>query len=398
MLILIYLKKIRSFIGKSKEYFLNFNQINFLLKNSSKKLRVIFLPSIEYHYPLFQRPQYLAINLANYKDIFLVYLEASNQFSKYKKIEKIKKNFYLCRYFRIIPDFFKSSWLYLVSGQTINTIYDLKKFKKKGHKIIYDYVDEISIDICGDKKAFQFLKERHEFIKKSNIADLVLLTTSEFYDEFKKYYPKDKLILMPNGVDLNIFDSKKNYQIPKDLERIYWQKKPIVGYHGAIAKWLDYEMIEKIIHSNEDLNFVFIGKDYDGSLKKLINKKRKNLFYLGVKNYKELPAYLNYFFCTWIPFKKGDIAKNTSPLKMYESLALKKLVLASFGLKQCYNTPGVYIFKNNDQFKYLISRIKRDYFNEALMKKIESFVKKNSWDYKVSLICSRIKKYKKYGD
>ncbi|MCX7698326.1 MAG: hypothetical protein N2114_02530 [Candidatus Goldbacteria bacterium] len=374
---MVILKKIRAIFGIIKEFVFNYYHINLIRKKSLEKNKIIFLPSIEYYYPLFQRPQYLANELSSKKNIFLLYLEASSVYSKYKKIEEIKKNLYLCRYFRTVPYFLKNSWFYLISGQAINTIHDLKKYKKMGHRIIYDYVDEISVDICGNNKTYQFLKERHNFIKTSKIADLILCTSEEFVNEFIRFYSKDKVIYLPNAVDLRIFNSNKNYPLPSDLIEIVKQKKLIIGYHGAMAKWLDYKLINKIAKNHPEINFVFLGLDYDRSLKEL-NQNLKNIFYLGVVNFKDLPKYLFYFNYSWIPFRKGKVAQNTSPLKLFESLAMGKLVLVTKDLKECYGFKGVYVFDNTlKEFDKALKKI-LDLKNK---KKIISCIYKNIFNY-----------------
>lgn len=387
-------KKIKSRVRLILEIFFYYGTLSFLKKISQSKIRLIYLPSIEYHYPLFQRPQYLALHLSKLKDIFFIYLQASFKFSKKKALEKINDNLYLSKLFRSIPYFIKNSYVMLISGQAITTVYDLKKYRQMGHIIIYDYVDEISLDICGDEKAYCFLKERHEKIKKEQLADLVFCTTKKFVDEFSHYYPKEKIVYVPNAVDIDIFNPKKRYQLPDDLKPIYNQKKVIVGYHGAMAKWLDYDLINQIAKAKPEVNFVFLGAKYDESINQL-NAGLPNIFYLGVKDYRQLPAYLKYFDYSWIPFKKGKIAEHTSPLKMYESLAMGKIVLVSESLKECYGYPGVYVFKNNLRFfMQTFDKVIKIKNKAIIFDKIQKELVNHSWQKRTLIIYKKLKKNK----
>jgi hypothetical protein len=44
------------------------------------------------------------------------------------------------------------------------------------------------------------------------------------------------------------------------------ERKPVIGYHGALARWFDYELFERVALIRQDLNFVLIGPDVDGQL------------------------------------------------------------------------------------------------------------------------------------
>jgi SAM-dependent methyltransferase len=383
------IRKRLSFYWEFTRYFLMIK--NLIKKIDQRKLKIIYLPSIEYHYPLFQRPQYLAENLVKNKDVFFIYLQASFLYSKKKAFEKIAENFYLSKLWRTVPYLIKPSWIMLVSGQAITTVYDLLRYKKIGQKIIYDYVDEITPEITGDEKSFEFLKERHEAIKQKRLADLVLVTAKKLYNEMLAYYPKNKVILVPNAVDTDIFNPKNQFKkYPTKLKEILNLKKPIIGYHGAIAPWLDFDLINNLAKKRPDLIFLFIGADYRDALKNL-DLSLKNIFYLGTVNYKEIPCYANLYDVAIIPFKKGEIAKKTSPLKLFEYLALGKLVVATEDLIECYNKPGVYIaFNEVSNFSEKIDLALKNKNNDRILKEIKKFVDKNTWSERVKKILKKI--------
>jgi glycosyltransferase involved in cell wall biosynthesis len=210
---------------------------------------------------------------------------------------------------RIKPD----SLVFLLSTQQLVTVNELKKIVSKGGRIIYDYVDEIHSDISGSQIMEDFLKVRHTFIKESGCADLVLCVSKKLYDETLEYYPEEKVLLAPNGVDYDHFQVKRNLKnIPEDLQKIVSLKRPIIGYYGAMANWLDYDLINQTAKNHPEWQFVFIGVDYNGGLKKL-DQSLDNIHFLGKKDYQDLPKYGIWFDIALIPFAKGEIAKSTSP-------------------------------------------------------------------------------------
>lgn len=378
-----YLKKLRSFLGRLKEFALNKKVIaEYQQLSRSKKNKFIFLPSIEYHFPLFQRPQYLALELSKIKENFVLYLQASSNYSKWTAKEKINRNLYLSNLFRTAAYFLPNSWIYLVSGQAVNTVYDIKKFRNFGHKIIYDYVDEISEEISGDRKTLFFLKDRHQKILKERLADIILCTHQKLYEQILRNYPKERVFYLSNGVDLNIFNPKKKYRLPKRLASFKSKFDLVVGYHGAIAPWLDFKLINQLVKNYPKIGFVFIGLDYLNSLKN-INLEQKNILYLGPVKYTDLPSYLGAFDVAWIPFKKGEIAKKTSPLKLYENLAMGLPVVASFCLSEAKDKPGVLLAKDIKDYYNNIYKTVELTKNKRIKEEIRQFVKKQSWEKKV---------------
>ncbi len=173
-----------------------------------------------------------------------------------------------------------------------------------------------------------------------------IATSQKLYNQLAEIFPKDKILLNKNAVNLEDFDKVSDI-LPEDIQSILKQGKPIVGYYGAIATWLNYDLLNKLSKERPDYNFVYIGSNFKG-LSRL--KNRENVFYLGEKDYKELYKYSSLFSCAIIPFKDGEIAKATSPVKLFEYMAVKKPVVCTKDLLECYGYEGVFIAQNEDNF------------------------------------------------
>ena len=83
-------------------------------------------------------------------------------------------------------------------------------------------------------------------------------------------------------------------------------------------------------------------------MKKL--ERLDNIKYLGVKKYQDLPNYGIWFDVAIIPFKEGDIAKSTSPLKLFEYMAMNKPVVATRDLIECQKYEGVLMAEDKNDF------------------------------------------------
>ncbi|MCL6646281.1 MAG: glycosyltransferase family 1 protein, partial [Dehalococcoidia bacterium] len=69
-------------------------------------------------------------------------------------------------------------------------------------------------------------------------------------------------------------------------------RRRIVGYIGALAGWLDWELVRAAAAANPDLSFVFIGPLFGGQE---ILPSGENLHFLGHRDYRLLPNYLRGF-------------------------------------------------------------------------------------------------------
>ncbi len=79
------------------------------------------------------------------------------------------------------------------------------------------------------------------------------------------------VLLSPNGVNLEHWKSSdkpnKNSAFYKELKGRNSHNLPVIGYHGALAKWIDYDLLKKISKTG-DYFLLIIGQQYDDSLKK----------------------------------------------------------------------------------------------------------------------------------
>lgn len=392
MIINIYFKKIKSRILHIFSKIFNIFKLKEIVKRTKIK-SIVFFPTVDWKTPLYQRPQHLAINLSNF--FYIIYGTANYMYDNVWGIKIINKKILITNLWRDAIRIKNNNLIFLLSTQQLVTVSDIKKIIVKGGKIIYDYVDEIHQDISGSQKMENFLIERHNYIKESGCASLVLCVSKKLYDEMIECYPKEKVLLVPNGVEYDHFQVKRNLKtIPEDLKKIINTKKIIIGYYGAMANWLDYELINTVAKKHPEWQFVFIGVDYNGGLKKL-DISLNNIHFLGQKDYQDLPQYGIWFDIALIPFAKGEIAKSTSPLKMYEYMAMHKPIVATEDLVECYGYKGVYISKNNNNdFEFSIKKAINSSKNMKIINFLDKQAKQNTWEIRATKIINFLKKIK----
>ena len=346
---------------------------------------VIVIDSIMWDAQLKQRPQHMALELAKLKKWLVVYLDTGAPAElKLRKVSKyllvINNERYLWLLKKITHKFFVQ-----YSTTTKNTLSDLRRIKRLGFGIIYSYIDEIDPRISGDSIEVQLNILKH----LDTIRPVMLVASaSGLYKELEERFGSEILLMVKNAADITSFDynnhSAKDAHPPTDLKAALKTKKPIIGYYGAMAPWLDYSLLNNLAKTCPNLNFVYIGPDYGDALKKL--DTRDNVYNLGKKPYEDLPKYSRHFDCAIIPFKHGGIAKSTSPLKLFEYMAMGLPTVCTRDLIECYGYDFVYVSKNDKDFKQHLESAIADKTRAAARKRLLDQAKENTWEKRAQVV------------
>lgn len=360
-------------IHKRRKALKNVRKIEKLIK---KHQRIVVMHSIPWNTPLRQRPHHLARCLAN-EGAMIIYLEPDEPI---KSMRLVNKNFVTVNSWDVLFQLKlqKKKDYYFFFNNVSNIPFSLvQKIKRAGYKLVYEYIDEFHEDISGS-----LVNQLETWNKLPKIKpSLVLASANKLYDEAKKHFDNSKVILSKNAVILNDFNYNRfaDIEAPKDIKDILDKKKPIVGYYGALAPWLDYKLISEAAINNPELNFVLIGVNYQNALKRL-DQSIKNIYYLGPKNYSDLPKYSSKFDCAIIPFKTGEIAKGTSPVKLYEYMAMGLPTVGTKDLKECYGYEYVFLAKSTKEFSDMINQAIKDHQNQDTKKILFDQAEKNTWE------------------
>lgn len=324
-----------------------------------------------------QRPQQIAEGLPKETIMFYHSNEDKDYVGQKNRINKIKDNIVLIDlgYFRdaLFEELSNHNNKYLMIYSTDYIPYErIKMYEENGYEIIYEYVDEFNEDLSG-KEMFELLSERHQRIMEDNPT--VICTATELYNNcIKENFKYVKLIT--NGVDYEHFKPSK-YDMPEDLKEIRDKYKYIICYYGALASWFDYDLVKKL-SKNKDYAILLLGQDYDKTIDKSGILKRDNIYYLGKKKYADLPAYGMQSDIFVIPFLINDITKATSPVKIFEYMAMEKPIVTT-ALPECKKYESVLYSENHEDFVKNIEKATK-LINDSKYKKIlVKEAKANTW-------------------
>lgn len=363
---------------------------------------IIWQSSFGWNVPLFQRPQHISKNFA--KNNCLVLYEVTTVTDKVKTLQKKQDNLYLVNFnnkslkkiiFQELEKINIPKYIQFYSTDSTISLEELKRYIEEGYKIIYEYVDDINPLIVGTKELPINIKDKYDYMQKDKEDIFVVVTADEIEKDVIAKRGTEKLVFACNGVDYEHFNNtQKDFKYEKSFEEIIKQKKPIIGYYGAIASWFDYEIIKELAQKRPDYNIVLFGIKYDATFDKSNLDKYTNIYFLGSKGYNELPYYAKYFSVCTIPFLINEITQATSPLKLFEYMALEKPIVTT-DMKECRKYKSVMIAKNSKDFINLIdkaialnSKDNKEYFETLKKEALE-----NTWEAKAKTIINLLEKY-----
>jgi len=189
-------------------------------------------------------------------------------------------------------------------------------------------------DVVDDVLAFPYAWNRDKV--KANwrtiaIAAGVILTVSEsLQTQVQRDFGKTA-VYAPNGVDADHFSTPPN-QFPAALAQ--WQNMRRVGFAGTMNHWIDYHAIRDLAEQNPQVVFFMMGKQghfgSDVAARAFAQlTEQPNVVRLGPIAYAALPDYLHSMDVLILPRLNLPSSTASSPLKLYEYLAVGKPVVTA---------------------------------------------------------------------
>jgi glycosyltransferase involved in cell wall biosynthesis len=237
--------------------------------------------------------------------------------------------------------------------------------------LVYHCVDEFS-EFSGTDKAALLELERQLMTK----SDCVFVSSDRLLANKRQYNPNT--FLVTHGVDVAHFRAAcdPNTAVPEDMTAL---TRPVIGFFGLIADWIDLELIRFLADSRPDWNFALIGKHVT-DLRAISGVK--NIHILGPKPYAALPNYAKAFDAAILPFVVNNLTLAANPLKLREYLAAGLPVVAT-ALPEAEKLGSlVRIGRNRLQFLHHLESILTSTGTGPQMS-ISNAMEKESWDEKV---------------
>jgi len=382
-----YKRKMKMIENKKGKY----EELEELCNNDKYKYIFVFYPYTEWNLPIFQRPQQIALELTKRKDVLYFYCTANCMYDNVDIYEKVNDNLYITTEFDYLFNLkTKKRILHLYSTDIVSKLSLVKESLDKGDKILYEYIDEIHEDITSAVTP-EFM-EKHNYIMKNE--DCYIVTTADKLYNDVKAQRKSNYILATNGVTIEDFKLQPDSEVPEKMQELSQKYEKIIGYYGALAKWFDYKLLDKVAKKYPKYAIVLIGLDYDKTLNKSNLLENSNVYYLGKINYKELVNYASRMDLLTIPFLINEITESTSPVKLFEYMAIQKPILTT-DMRECRKYKSVNIGKNHKEFIEAIPKVIEMGRDEKYKKLLMEEAKQNTWGQKSKAIIKLLQKGEK---
>jgi glycosyltransferase involved in cell wall biosynthesis len=185
--------------------------------------------------------------------------------------------------------------------------------------------------------------------------------------------------LLPNAYNSRVFRVGSRPERPADLP----DRGRIALYVGALwGGWLDWSLVERAARALPDTTFVFVG-----------DRRREgrglpdNCVFLGLKPQTALPGYLAHADLAFLPWSADDVTQATSPLKVYEFVAMGLPVVGP-AIETLRGIPGVRAFTDADDFVVAVRETGRKGVKPERVAEMEDFAAGNSWVQRVDALLS----------
>lgn len=251
--------------------------------------------------------------------------------------------------------------------------------KKLNLPTIYEHIDNWETSLGN-----RFFKKE---ILESFLLDstIISVTSKELEKQIRSYLREtsnsqvylDKILYCPNAVDDDLFDPVcSRGGKPADLVQ---GEKTLLFYGSLWGSWLNWDLLIDVA-KNCNCSINIIGDDKKLSVDK--TTLPNNIYLLGLKKQKELPAYLYYSDILLLPFKNDEIGKYVSPLKIFEYLAMNKPVLST-RLEEVSEYPNVFTADTSDEWINFVNNPPPYYVNDK-------FTLQNNWYSRCATMLTRL--------
>jgi glycosyltransferase involved in cell wall biosynthesis len=238
-------------------------------------------------------------------------------------------------------------------------------------EVIYYCVDEYTA-FTGVSEGLRGIEE--DLFQR---ADMVIVSAEKLFDDKKKFNANTHIIR--HGTDWKHFRTALDdaTEIPAEIADL---PRPIIGFHGLLADWVDFDLLKKTAEHFKNGSVVLIGKvAVDAEQKIKVLEGVRNIHRLGRKPYADLPAYCKGFDVALNPFAINELTLAANPLKVREYLAAGLPVVSTDIpevriLKHCLvaRGPGDFIAKIEEALTHPVPRAE-----------VSDSVREESWEAKV---------------
>ena len=216
--------------------------------------------------------------------------------------------------------------------------------------VVYDCMDELT--------QFRFAHPdlgRRERLLLAN-SEVVFTGGHKLYKSKSRYH--DNVHFFGCGVDVAHFSKARSPEtsVPADIAHL---PQPVFGYFGVIDERIDYDLIAQLAATHPAASVVMVGPVVKVDPASL--PQASNIYWLGQRDYSQLPAYVKGFSTCMMPFALNEATEYINPTKTLEYMAAGKPIVSTAVADVVHHfTPVVRIARSAEEFVSLTARVADD--------------------------------------
>jgi len=346
----------------------------------------LILSTLDWRYPYRQRPRHLAKALAD-AGRRVVFVTPSTGYDRVMTIEPLAPNLALCASLEAALDALATPILLILSTDTRWSGAHLERAISVGGAIVYDYLDalddSLSVSpITRERRALHGRLLRDE-------ANVAVLSVAQVLDAEVARARRGGHAVVTNGVDLAPFQAaRRGEALRADMAAVVARGKPIIGYYGSLAAWFDYDLMLALASACPNYEIVTIGPDLDGSSAALAARPA-NLSVLPGMDYVDLPRHGCWFDVCLVPFLINEITLATSPLKIFEYMAMGSPIVST-PMPECAKYASILIGRDREDFIAKVDEALRLRGDAAHRQLLAAEAGANTWSAKAAQVAALV--------
>lgn len=255
--------------------------------------------------------------------------------------------------------------------------YEIVKNQLKGKQLIYDCMDDYSqFPHLSDSQKEALQKVESELVTK---AHYVFYTSKTLQKVHQKRYKR----LVPTYVINNGFEPVEEMiedePIKQYMDSIEGGK---IVYIGAIAKWFDIGLIQRILENNQEIHIILFGP------LEIELPKNQRLHHFGKIPHSSIYTAMQDADILMMPFCINALIESVDPIKVYEYIYSGKPVLAPYYEEMKKFEAYISLYHDEEECVLLVDQLMSTERDVDL----EQFKKYNTWQARAQQVAEIIYK------